>query len=185
MVVPREGYYVPDFQPMYGYFTRPAAGVEVTVASSERGPVRGIGGQDPQVVAELTVADAIRRASEFDAIYFAGKSPEAGANEFTRGGTHADEARRLIEAMRDQGKILASLCRGTIVLSNAGALSGRRAARGTYFRDDEVDAGINWVATENVVRDGQLLTGANPGDVKALTQQLVEMLRERRPDAKQ
>jgi putative intracellular protease/amidase len=133
-----------------------------------------------EVTAALTVTDAIRRADEFDAVYFAGKPPQAGANEFARGGEQAAAARQLIEAVQRRGRIVAGLCRGTIVLSNSGVLNGRRAALGIHIRNEEIggDAGIDWDRRDPVVRDGTVLTGANPGDAKALAQELLAMLRQ-------
>src|SRR5262249_50272815 len=128
IVVPFEGFWIPDFEPVRDGLT--AAGVNVHVASSQRAPASGRGRPEGmQLTPELTISDALARVAEFDAVCFTGQSPDDGPNEFARGGEQAMTARQLLRAVRDSNGIIAGLCRGTLVLRDAGVLIGHRAAR--------------------------------------------------------
>ncbi len=178
IIVPREGFWIKDFQPVRDRLVQ--GSVEVQVASSQSGTAGGrsdFGPRDTlQEQVHLRVADAVARIDEFDAIYFVGKPPQAGENEFARGGDQADTARQLIAAALDRGKIVASLCRGTVVLFDAGVLQGRQVARGRNINDLPQDGGVRWRRGEAVVRDGQVLTGGDPDDAPAFAGQLLEVL---------
>jgi putative intracellular protease/amidase len=178
IIVPREGFWIPDYQPVRDRLE--AANVEVQVASSQTGTAGGRQTFEPpdtrQAQVQITVSDAAGRIDEFDAIYFVGKPPQAGPNEFAAGGSHADAAGRLIRAATDRGKIVSSLCRGTVVLFDAGVLMGREVSRGRNINDLPADGDVRWRRGEAVVRDGQLLTGADPPDAPAFAERLLEML---------
>ncbi len=185
IIVPREGFWIPDYQPVRDRLE--ANNVEVQVASSQTGTAGGRQTFDPpdtrQAQVDVTVAGAVQRIDEFDAIYFVGKPPQAGPNEFAAGGNQADAAGRLIRAAFDRGKIVSSLCRGTVVLFDAGVLAGREVSRGRNINDLPADGGVRWRRGEAVVRDGQLLTGADPPDAPAFADRLLDMLAGREPAA--
>jgi putative intracellular protease/amidase len=180
IVVPREGFWIGDYRPVRERLAQ--ANVEVRVASSAPGSAGGrnnFGGPDIlQQPVDVTVADAAGQIDQFNAVYFVGKPPpqSAGRNEFARGGEHAESAGRLIRAALDRGKIVSSLCRGTIVLFDAGVLENREAARGNYLKDLPPEGGVRWRRGEAVVRDGQLLTGADPDDAEEFSARLLELL---------
>jgi protease I len=115
---------------------------------------------------------------------------EKGADEVTveqfdavvvPGGWAPDKLRRyegiraLVRGAYEQGKVVASICHGGLVLISAGILQGHRATGSLGIKDDVVNAGATWV-DEPAFRDGNLVWGRVVADIPAFCRELVSAL---------
>jgi protease I len=97
------------------------------------------------------------------------------------GGWAPDKLRRyesvctLVRTMYEQGKIVASICHGGLVLISAGILRGHRATGSLGIKDDVVNAGATWV-DEPAFRDGNLVWGRVVADIPPFCRELVSAL---------
>jgi protease I len=99
------------------------------------------------------------------------------------GGWAPDKLRRyegiraLVRGAYQQGKIVASICHGGLVLVSAGILQGHRATGSLGIKDDVVNAGATWV-DEPAFRDGDIVWGRVVADIPAFCRELVNALAE-------
>jgi protease I len=115
---------------------------------------------------------------------------QVGADEVTAdqfdgvivpGGWAPDKLRRnvrvcaLVREAYEQGKVVASICHGGLVLISAGIVRARRAAGSLGIKDDLVNAGATWV-DEPAFRDGNLVWGRVVADIPAFCRELVSAL---------
>lgn len=141
------------------------AQIEVVSAGLAPGPVTGSRGT--VLVPDTTLADALTQ--EFDMLVLPGGQP--GATNLER------DARviALLQRMAAAGKYTAAICAAPQVLAVAGLLDDRRAT--SY--PGAVDAGqfprIHLV-TEDVVRDGTVLTSRGPGTAMDFALALIDVL---------
>ena len=78
-----------------------------------------------------------------------------------------------VRAFMDAGKPVASICHGSWILIEAGAVPGRTLTSTTRIATDLRNAGATWVDAEVVV-DGNLVTSRSPRDLPAFNAALVE-----------
>jgi protease I len=115
---------------------------------------------------------------------------QVGADEVTAdqfdavivpGGWAPDKLRRnvrvctLVREAYGQGKVVASICHGGLVLISAGIVRARRATGSLGIKDDLVNAGATWV-DEPAFRDGNLVWGRVVADIPAFCRELVSAL---------
>jgi protease I len=115
---------------------------------------------------------------------------QVGADEVTAdqfdgvivpGGWAPDKLRRydgvcaLVREAHEQGKVVASICHGGLVLISAGIVRARRATGSMGIKDDLVNAGATWV-DEPAFRDGNLVWGRVVADIPAFCRELVSAL---------
>jgi protease I len=115
---------------------------------------------------------------------------QVGADEVTAdqfdavivpGGWAPDKLRRydgvctLVRETYEQGKVVASICHGGLVLISAGIVRARRATGSLGIKDDLVNAGATWV-DEPAFRDGNLVWGRVVADIPAFCRELVSAL---------
>jgi len=97
------------------------------------------------------------------------------------GGWAPDKLRRykgvcdLVQRAYEQGKIVASICHGGLVLISADILRGHRATGSLGIKDDIVNAGATWV-DEAAFRDGNIVWGRVVADIPAFCRTLVRAL---------
>jgi protease I len=97
------------------------------------------------------------------------------------GGWAPDKLRRyesvcaLVRTTYEQGKVVASICHGGLVLVSAGILRGHRATGSLGIKDDVVNAGATWV-DEPAFRDGNLVWGRVVADIPPFCRELVSAL---------
>lgn len=108
------------------------------------------------------------RAGDFDAVVV----PGGYAPDYMRR-TPAMVA--LVRDAHDQGRIVAAICHAGWMLCSAGIVRGKRATSFFSIKDDMVNAGAQWV-DEEVVRDGNLITSREPGDLPAFCRSIIEAL---------
>ena len=82
---------------------------------------------------------------------------------------------RLVRQAYEQGKIVASICHGGLVLISAGIVQGHRATGSLGIKDDLVNAGATWI-DEAAFRDGNLIWGRVVADIPAFCRELVSAL---------
>ncbi|MFA5952235.1 MAG: type 1 glutamine amidotransferase domain-containing protein [Hyphomicrobium sp.] len=82
---------------------------------------------------------------------------------------------RLLKDANATGKILAAICHGPWVLSDAGLLKGKRAAAWWPIRPDIENAGATFV-DEPAVVDGNIITSRAPNDLAAFVHAIGERL---------
>lgn len=97
------------------------------------------------------------------------------------GGYAPDRMRRsteMVDLVRQanlDGKLVAAICHAGWLLISAGFLAGRKVTSFASIRDDMVNAGAEWEDTA-VVRDGNLITSRQPGDLPAFMKAIMEWL---------
>jgi protease I len=98
------------------------------------------------------------------------------------GGFAPDYIRRsepMLKLVRDalaRGKPVAAICHGPWVLCSTSALKGRKVTCFHSIKDDVTNAGGTYVDQEVVV-DGNVITGRTPDDLPAFVVALMEMMR--------
>lgn len=144
------------------------AGAEVTLASTQIGPAMGVLGTEVQV--DTLISDL--NPTNLDAIVLIGGFGAVENLIFN------ETLHNLVREMNDQNKTIASICSSTATLANAGVLEGRNA---TGFDMDEVQTammlgGANFQPDEQVVVDGNIITGNGPEAAGQFTATLMSTL---------
>lgn len=88
-----------------------------------------------------------------------------------------EDAMKFVKAFFDAGKPVAAICHGPWSVIEVGAAKGRRIASWPSLKTDVRNAGATWV-DEEVVRDGNLVTSRNPGDIPAFNREAIKMFAE-------
>jgi protease I len=88
-----------------------------------------------------------------------------------------DGVLKLVQALFEQGRVVAAICHGGWVLASAGVARGRRVTCYEAIRDDMVHAGAEYLDRE-VIRDGNLITSRKPDDLPAFCATILEALQE-------
>jgi protease I len=86
---------------------------------------------------------------------------------------------RLVREANARGAVVAAICHAGWMLVSADVLRGRRATCFFSIKDDLVNAGAQYVDAE-VVRDGNLVTSRQPGDLPAFCRTIIAALVEAR-----
>ncbi|MBD3161466.1 MAG: DJ-1/PfpI/YhbO family deglycase/protease [Candidatus Eisenbacteria bacterium] len=106
-------------------------------------------------------------------------SPDAFDGLVIPGGYAPDHMRRSSEMiefvrwMHEAGRPIAAICHAGWMLASAGILEGRTVTGFFSIKDDLVHAGAAFVDRE-VVRDANLITSRNPGDLPAFCRTIIE-----------
>ncbi|HIJ52199.1 MAG TPA: hypothetical protein HPP66_03475 [Planctomycetes bacterium] len=126
------------------------AGVNTVVASSKKGPVKGMLGRR----AEATILVSEIAVDEYDAIIFVGG---AGAMEYF----HSRAAWTIAREAVARRKVLGAICIAPAILANAGLLNGVRVTSFPSERERLQRAGALYTGTP-VERHGLIITGNGP-----------------------
>jgi eukaryotic-like serine/threonine-protein kinase len=177
-VVPSNGVFVPDYQPVRRRLMQ--ADVTVKTASGDGGTAKDINNPNgPGLATDLSFRDLSAKKSDwrqFDAVAFCGYRCDEYIGRSPKGQLTAD----LINSALDAGKPVGAICVGQRVLVEHGKLGGRAAAissqleleRGGYFSPA---SGINW-KREGVVVDGKIVTANGPEDAVAFADALLKLM---------
>lgn len=145
-------------------------GYEIVVASFTLQPmIDNEGG--PRLEADILLSDV--QVEDYDAIVFIGNETLVYSND--------PEAHRIARETVEQGRLLAALCHGPLVLANAGVLDGKQATAWFGFGSDackklEPDGATCTYAS--IQQDGLILTGKGPDQVYAFAGAIVRLLKE-------
>ena len=82
---------------------------------------------------------------------------------------------KIVKEAHQKGKVIAAICHAGWMLASAGILKGKKVTGYFAIKDDLVNAGANYVDQE-VVRDGNLITSRQPGDLPAFCREIIEAL---------
>jgi protease I len=142
-----------------------AAGAQITVASSKKGPLQGMLGR--VATADILVKDIV--VQDYDAVIFVGGS---GAQEYFDDAV----AHRIAKEAVAADKVLGAICIAPATLANAGVLKGRKA---TCFPSvaGVLRKGGATVSADAVVRDGRLVTASGPEAAARFAEALLAALR--------
>ncbi len=141
-------------------------GAEVTVVGIHAGDTYGSKSGGLEATAEVG-ADQVS-ADQFDGVV-------------VPGGWAPDKLRRydgvcaLVRETYEQGKIVASICHGGLVLISAGIVEGHRVTGSQGIKDDLVNAGATWV-DESAFRDGNQVWGRVVADIPNFCRELIQAL---------
>lgn len=139
-------------------------GSEVTLASLEKGEIKGDGGAGAQV--DLTIGEVDE--AEYDLLVLPG-------------GTRNPDRLRMdervvatIRAFAEAGKPVGAICHGPWLLIEADVVRGRRVTSWPSIRTDLRNAGGE-VVDEEAVTDGNIVTSRKPEDIPAFTEALIAL----------
>lgn len=140
------------------------AGADVMVVGTGKDSYPGKHG----LPAKEDIAAEDADATDFDALVIpGGYSPD-----------HMRRSKAMVQLVRDvarDDKPVAAICHGVWMMASAGLLQNRTVTSFFSIQDDLKNAGAEWVDRE-VVRDGNLITSRNPGDLPAFCATLIESL---------
>lgn len=141
-------------------------GIEVDVASVQRGKITGKHGDE--VEANKTLEQADPDAYEI-LIIPGGKAPAALRKETA--------ALEIVRSFFEKNKPVAAICHGPQLLISAGVLNQRRATCYRSVAAEVKDAGAIYEDREVVV-DGNLITSRRPSDLPAFVGEILRALRD-------
>ena len=159
-----------EMEVWYPVYRLREAGCEVTLVGPEAGQ------NYPSKLGYPATSDAAARdvsADDFDLVVI----PGGYAPDHMR---RHESMIRLVSAMAEQQKVIASICHGAWVLCSTQALKGKKATCFFAVKDDVINAGGKYVDAE-VVRDGNLITSRKPEDLPAFMKTVIQALREAKP----
>lgn len=131
-------------------------GATVTVIGAETGEVRAYSSEATLLI-EKTVADV--SPADFDALVLPGGMAPATIREHQGA---VDFVREICEA----GKPVAAICHGPQILISAGVVEDVKMTCYANVAEELKEAGANY-EDKPVVRDGNLVTSRQPGDIPA------------------
>jgi protease I len=161
MVIPFKQYEKSEFRIPQGLFEK--AGFKVTVVSSQPGTAT-VEGDSVKVDLVIDALDV----SQYAAIVFVGGY---GVPEFLDN----PAAHAAAQAAVKQNKVLGAICWAPIILANAGVLKGKKAT--ASWQHDIITKKGGEVVYEDVVVDGNLVTGNGPGAAEKFGQAILEKLK--------
>ncbi len=141
------------------------AGVEVTSAGLEPGPVKASRGV--VITPDTTLDEALQR--DYDMVVLPGGLP--GADHLN----NDPRIQALIKKMASEGRYTAAICAAPKVLVTAGVLSGKQ---GTSYPGslNGLDLSAVEYREEAVVQDGKVITSRGPGTAMDFALTLIENL---------
>ncbi|AXR74198.1 MULTISPECIES: type 1 glutamine amidotransferase domain-containing protein [unclassified Auritidibacter] len=142
------------------------AGAEPVLVSPKQQEVSGKEGAHAQPV-DLEVAQA--KAEDFDALVLPGGTGNADAIRLD------ENAVAFTRGFFDQNKLVAAICHGAWILTDAEVLQGRKLTSFPSLKTDLRNAGATWV-DEEVVVDGKLISSRTPADLDAFNREIVNKL---------
>lgn len=140
------------------------AGIEVTVAGLDAGPVTASRGV---VLLPDTVLEEVEHQT-FDMIVLPGGGP--GSNVLDRD----ERIRKMLTEQHQAGRYVAAICAAPKVLAHIGLLGGRKAT--AYPGTLEGEPGGIRIEDAPVVIDGKIVTSRGPGTAMEFALTLIEML---------
>ena len=144
------------------------------IVSLRRGRIGGMNLQEPSIRVGVDRTLDRAKVEDYDALFIPGGfiSPDLLRQ--------SARARDFVRAFHTAGKPIAAVCHGPWLLSSAGLLKGRVLTSWPGIRDDVVSAGATWL-DQDVVRDGNLLTGRGPQDLKPFVEAMISLFAQATP----
>lgn len=108
-------------------------------------------------------------SSDFDALVLPGGTLNADSLRID------EQAQSFVKGFFDDGKPVAAICHGLWILTEIGAVEGRRVTSYPSLRTDLVNAGAEWVDESAVVSDG-LVTSRTPDDLEDFNRSFLQLV---------
>jgi protease I len=145
------------------------AGGTPKLVSPQSGEVQGFNHLDRADTFPVDVAASEADVASFDALVLPGGVANPDALRMDK------DAVAFVRSFVESGKTVAAICHAPWSLIEAGVVQGRTLTSFPSLQTDVRNAGGTWV-DEEVVVDGNLITGRKPDDLKAFNSKLVEAL---------
>ncbi|OGR26588.1 MAG: protease [Desulfuromonadales bacterium GWD2_54_10] len=153
-----------DSELLVPYYRLKEAGVEVSVASLNRGAITGK--HSYEVAVDYTLGEV--NPDDYAILVLpGGKAPEVVRKE--------PKALEIARSFFARNKPVAAICHGPQILISAGLLQGRRATCYRSVADELKEAGALYEDRE-VVLDGNLVTSRQPADLPAFMRETMKLL---------
>lgn len=153
-----------DMELWYPYLRMKEEGADVVIIGPEMDTFTGKHGVPVKTDKPINLVVA----KEFDALIIpGGYSPD----HMRRSPTMIE----FVKQMNEGGKIIAAICHAGWMLASAGIIKGKRVTSFYSIKDDMVNAGAKWV-DEEVVKDENIITSRNPGDLPVYCRTIIEAL---------
>lgn len=153
-----------DSELLVPYYRLQEAGLEVVVASMQRGTIKGKHGYEVPVDKHLAEVNE----SDYDILVLpGGKAPETVRRE--------SRAQEIARSFFEHNKPVAAICHGPQTLISAGLLRGRQVTCYKTVVDELKEAGAQYLDQEVVVA-GNLITSREPGDLPAFMREIMKKL---------
>ena len=143
------------------------AGATVDVISLKDGEITGWDEKDWGAAVKVDQVVSDTSPADYEALVLPGGqiNPDVLRTDETAVG--------FVRAFHDSGRPVAAICHAPWLLIEAGVVRGRNATSYRSIRTDMVNAGARWEDSE-VVRDGNVITSRNPGDLDAFVKAIVD-----------
>ncbi|MFC1803382.1 type 1 glutamine amidotransferase domain-containing protein [Thermoproteota archaeon] len=165
VIIADNGFVEPELN--YVQYRLLEAGAEVVVATLGKKTVQG--GYGYPVQADVAISDL--NPDDFDGMH-------------TPGGWSPYELRvdqktlDFVRKMYEQGKVIAAICRGVLLLTTAGIMQGKRATTWEDVVDDVKNAGVLFEDAP-VIRDQNIITSREPDDLPKYMPMVIKALAEK------
>ena len=149
-----------------------AAGAHTTLVSPVHGEIHGVRhDQELQDSFEVDLPLAQANPEDFDALLLPGGALNADSMRMV------PEVQEFIRRIQEAGKPMAVICHAPWELVSAGVIEGRTLTSYYTLQDDIRNAGGTWLDRE-VVRDRNLVTSRQPGDIPAFNREMLALFAE-------
>ena len=154
-----------DSELLVPYYRFLEEGIEIDIASIKSGPIIGKHGYHVVTTCSLNQIDA----SLYDVLILpGGKAPTLLRKN--------EKMLALVRQFFKEGKTVAAICHGPLILVSAGVLSGRRATCYKSVAEELEEAGCSY-SDEQVVVDDNLITSRVPADIPAFMREIMKKCR--------
>jgi protease I len=154
-----------DMELFVPYYRLKEEGMEVDIASMNKGKIKGKHGYE--ITVDKTLADV--KSDQYDILVLpGGKAPETVRKE--------KRAIEIAQYFFDKKKPVAAICHGPQILITAGILKGRHATCYKSVAAEMKAAGAHYEDKEVVV-DGNLVSSRQPSDLPAFMRETMRMLK--------
>lgn len=81
----------------------------------------------------------------------------------------------IVRQFKKSGKPIAAICHGPLILASAGLVKGVNLTSFSDAKEEMIAAGANWVDSIRV-KDKNIITSRNPGDLKQFCSEIIKCL---------